>query len=255
MTEKTEIIPAKANMPAAQNITPMDMLQMAVQQNADLDKLEKLMALQERWEANEAKKAYTAAMAKFRSECPSIEKTKTVDFTSQKGRTHYTHSDLSYAADVLKKPLADNGFSYTWKTEQQSNKVFVTCFVTHKLGHSESTTLSADPDITGNKNSIQAIGSTVSYLERYTLFAILGLASKEMDDDGATAEPSALLTEAQVNELHDAAIEAEVLDNFMRWVKSTLKVDKLTEIRADKFKFVQDKLNLAIEARQKNGKQ
>ena len=39
-------------------ITPMQMIAQAVAQGADIDKLQKLMDLQERWEANEARKAY-----------------------------------------------------------------------------------------------------------------------------------------------------------------------------------------------------
>ena len=49
-------IAPEVEIPAGQQlaITPMAMLQIAVQQGADLEKLEKLMALQERWEATEA---------------------------------------------------------------------------------------------------------------------------------------------------------------------------------------------------------
>ena len=42
-------------------------------------------------------------------------------------------------------------------------------------------------DTSGGKNNIQAMGSAVSYLERYTLLAITGLSTKEMDDDGRGA--------------------------------------------------------------------
>jgi len=240
MNDKKELI-QKADTAIAPSITPMDMLQMAIQQNADLDKLEKLMALQERWEANEAKKAYNAAMAAFRENCPIISRTRA-------GHNN-KYAGLAETIDEIKGLTADHGLSHSWKTEQEGAQIKVTCCITHIAGHSECTSLTAEPDKSGSKNSIQAVGSTVAYLERYTLFAILGLASKEMDDDGASAEPVALLTDAQVNKLHAAATEAEVLDNFMKWVKSTLKVNTLAEIRADKFKFVQDKLNLAIEAR------
>ncbi len=54
--------PPQLPMPAA-DITPQQMLAIAVQQGADLQKLEKLMELQERWEKNQARKAYVAAMA------------------------------------------------------------------------------------------------------------------------------------------------------------------------------------------------
>jgi hypothetical protein len=226
------------------SVTPTDMLQMAIQQNADLDKLEKLMELQERWEANEAKKAYNLAMSEFRKNCPIISRTR-------KGFNTNKFAGLAETIDEIKGLMADHGLSHAWKTEQENNQIKVTCCITHIAGHSECTKLSAEPDKSGNKNSIQAIGSTVSYLERYTLFAILGLSSKEMDDDGAAAEPAALITEEQVNQLHSAAIENEVYTGLMSWLKSTLKVNALDQIRADKFKIVEDRLNSAIRAQSK----
>ena len=43
------------------------------------------------------------------------------------------------------------------------------------------------PDDSGGKNPIQSIGSTITYLERYTILALTGLATKEQDDDGKSA--------------------------------------------------------------------
>jgi ERF superfamily len=63
----------------------------------------------------------------------------------------------------------------------------VTCILTHQMGHSEETTLAGAPDNSGSKNSIQAIGSTVTYLERYTLLAATGLAAANGDNDGQGA--------------------------------------------------------------------
>ena len=97
--------------------------------------------------------------------------------------------------------LAKVGLSYRWKTEQMDGGVIqVTCIVRHALGHSEETMLRGSPDMTGNKNNLQAVGSTVSYLSRYTLVAALGLATSDMDDDGRGGD-SQLITPEQVLEL------------------------------------------------------
>ena len=45
------------------DITPMDMLRIALTQGADIDKLQQLMEFKERWEANEARKEFDNAMA------------------------------------------------------------------------------------------------------------------------------------------------------------------------------------------------
>ena len=167
-------------------ITPMSMLQMAVSQNADLDKLEKLMALQERWEANEARKAYISALADFKSDPLIINKDKHVEFQTSKGVTAYNHATLGNICNIIGAALAKHGLSYRWATEQ-NGKIKVTCTLMHSLGHSESVSLESSADESGGKNSIQAIGSAVSYLQRYTLLAITGTATQEQDDDGKGA--------------------------------------------------------------------
>lgn len=179
-------------------VTPAQMLQIAVEQGADLDKLEKLMELQERWDANNAKKAFVRAMSDFRAACPPIVKTRTGHNTRYAG--------LAESIDQIKDLLAECGLSHSWRTEQSDANVRVICTVTHVDGHSESTSLAAGPDSSGSKNSIQAIGSTVSYLQRYTLFAILGLASQEMDSDGNFDTPPDAIEQIQnakdMDELH-----------------------------------------------------
>lgn len=61
-------------------------------------------------------------------------------------------------------------------------KVSVTCIISHRDGHSEENTLSASVDTSGNKNHLQAIGSAVTYLQRYSLKAALGLSVADDDD-------------------------------------------------------------------------
>ena len=52
------------------------------------------------------------------------------------------------------------------------------------MGHSEAVSIAGPLDDSGQKNGIQQIGSTITYLERYTLMAIMGLAAHDQDDDG-----------------------------------------------------------------------
>jgi len=160
-------------------ITPMEMLQMAVEQNADIDKLTKLMELKERWEASEARKAFVSAMSAFQENCPTIDKTLQAHNSKYAG--------LAETLEQIRALMSEHRLSHSWKTEQNEQTTSVTCTITHIGGHSESTTMSAPADNSGGKNNIQAIGSTVKYLQRYTLFSILGLASKENDDDGKAA--------------------------------------------------------------------
>lgn len=182
----------------AQAVTPMAMLQLAVEKGASVEQLERLMALQERYEANEAKKEFVAAMTRFKENPKVIEKNATVDFTSAKGRTHYKHASLANVCDVIGPALSDVGISHRWETEQLENgAIRVTCFLTHARGHSEKVFLQAARDDSGNKNHIQAVGSTVTYLQRYTLLAATGMAvADQRDDDGAGGRTAHTMDEA-----------------------------------------------------------
>ena len=172
----------------------MAMLQLAVEKGASVEQLERLMALQERYEANEAKKEFVAAMTRFKENPKIIEKNATVDFTSAKGRTHYKHATLANVCDVIGPALSEVGISHRWETEQlEGGMIRVTCILTHARGHSEKVFLQAGRDESGNKNNIQAVGSTVTYLQRYTLLAATGMAvADQRDDDGRGGQPMGL---------------------------------------------------------------
>lgn len=204
---------------------------MAMQGDFDPDKLNKLLEVQQKWDAEQARKAYNAAMAAFRAEVPKIERTGGVDYTTEKGRTQYTHAKLGYTMSVVNPLLAKHGLNPSWKTEQRDGQVFVTCCITHAGGHSDCTTLGAPPDSSGGKNSIQAVGSTVSYLERYTLYALAGLASDADDDDGASSEIE-YVTEDQVLDLTQLIDEKKAdLKAFLKFMQA----ESLERIRASEF--------------------
>lgn len=169
----------------------------------DVAALDKLLAMQERWDATQAKKAYVVAMAAFKAKPPEILKDKTVSYKEVK----YTHSSLHNVTFCINKALSEHGLTASWVTSQDNGLVKVICKITHVLGHSEETCLSAAPDTTGSKNPIQAIGSTVTYLQRYTLLALTGLATHDQDDDGAGAADKKDNLPAKPNEA-----ESKVLD-------------------------------------------
>lgn len=174
--------------PAAQVanvVTPYRLLQVAVERGADLAYVEKLMGLVERTEANEARKAFVDAMTAFKAEPLEIFKRKLVSFETRDGdTTSYKHAELSDVGEVVVPALARHGFSHRWDVQQGDGRIVVTCHVTHRLGHSESVRMDAAPDNSGKKNAIQQMASAVTYLQRYTLLAITGLATKDQNDDG-----------------------------------------------------------------------
>jgi hypothetical protein len=226
--EKVSIIPQDEPRAVAP-VTPMDMLARAVETGAGLDMVEKLMGLQERWEANQARKAFDEAISAAKAKIPPIERRAT-------GHNSKRYANFAAIAKVVDPILSEFGLSYRFRTAQ-ADRISVTCILSHKAGHSEETTLSGPADKSGNKNDIQAIGSTLSYLQRYSLVQMLGLAAAD-DDDGKAAEkddaPPApgSISEAQADNLRDL-LEAKgaSVGAFLNWAKHK----RLCDIPAEQY--------------------
>lgn len=170
----------------------------------NIDKFERLMGMKERAMTNAARVAFETAIAAAKGEIPPIVKNRSVDFTSQRGRTNYRYEDLAEIARVVDPILSRHGLAYRHRSTQAGGKVSVTCVMSHALGHIDETTLEASEDHTGNKNSIQAIGSTATFLQRYTLKLALGIAST-IDDDGRNsgAAPATTITNDEEQALYE----------------------------------------------------
>lgn len=192
--------------------TPMTLIEkaMALGNNIDIDKMAQLFELNLRYEENEAKKAFNAAFTAFKSEAIEVIKTKHVSFDTSRGTTSYNHAELGNVVTLVAPKLAAHGLTHHWEYgTTEKGEIEVTCLLTHELGHSRKTSLSAGSDDSGGKNKIQAKASTTSYLERYTFLAITGLASKEKPDDdgrGSEEEPVEVITDHQYAEL-DALLD------------------------------------------------
>lgn len=245
--EPSNALVSRMDEPQLPMTTPHDLLSLAVSKGADMATLERLMDLQDRYDAKQAKNAYVAAMAEFKKNPPDIYKRTRVYFEPKNGGTptDYMHANLGDVCDAIVKPLAEFGFSHSWEMVQaESGQIQVTCVLTHKQGHSERVMLKAGADQTGGKNAIQAVVSTKTYLERHTLLAVVGMATKELDDDGrggfdANGEPfrhvspeeQAKLDAAQRKRVHDEAFGRH--SESIAFIKDRLTADDLKAAREE----------------------
>jgi ERF superfamily len=196
----------QSNLPAVP-ATPMEMIGYALAQNATPETLERLLALQERYERNQARKAYAQAIVKARKEIGPIFKSAQVRMGA--GRPAYSHETLDDIDRAAVPALGKYDLSYRWNTKVPDNKpdwVIVTCHVEHKDGHYEENSLGGPADTSGAKNPLQAIGSALTYLCRYTLKAALGLSATSDTD---AAEPEELVTEMEVAQLRRKILDAK----------------------------------------------
>lgn len=208
--------------------------------SVNMDKMMQLMAWRKETIADQRRAEFDEAMSGAKAEIPVISKNREVDFTSQKGRTHYKYEDLAEIARVVSPILAKHGLSYRYRVTSNVNEpVTVTCIVSHRAGHFEEVTLVGGRDESGNKNSIQAVASTLTYLQRMTLKAALGLAASEDDDgkastatvDDAPPAPGSI-TEQQADNLRDLLEEKGAsVAAFLNWAKQK----RLCDIPADQY--------------------
>ena len=119
--------------------------------------------------------------------------------------------------------------SHRWNVHQDGSTITVTCYITHDMGHSVETSISAGADMSGGKNAIQAIASTITYLERYSLQAATGIAALEADDDGQGAEgittPPPKGKKQEQNKDESVAPDRKAVEQYLSYIDDHVKIE------------------------------
>jgi hypothetical protein len=244
---------------AVTTLTPVTILEQAVKTGANVDVIEKLMGLQERWERHQAEKAFRAALSEAKADFPEVLKTGKVD--QGKGRPSYKYEKLGNICAAVDEPLHGRGLYYNWRTESEANgRVKVTCILSHEQGFSEESFLTAPPDTTGAKNPVQSIGSTVTYLKRYTLEAALGITATEDDDGrggGTESEPPIDLPidSERAKIIRRLTAEANLQEESLGRILRTINASRIEEISEAHYDRVVDYLERVRAANQKKQQQ
>ena len=235
--KKTSQVVTLAPTTEMQSVHPGAMIQamIANHKDIDIDKMAGLFELQLKYDNEIARKAYHTAKAKFAGMAPTILNDGDVDFKD----TQYKFATLAGTLDQIREALQTCGLHTSWKTDDtlEGNNLRVTCYLTHELGYQEETSLSADKQAGKGQtgmNSLQAVKSTVSYLERITLYALLGLASRTDDDDGKGAVVEiATISNQQLKSLTTkiAKVGAET-----KKLLELFKVETLADLKVDQYK-------------------
>jgi len=114
----------------------------------------------------------SAALAKAQGQIQGAVKDSDNPFFKSK------YADLSSVWDACRAPLSENGLAVIQSPTVFDGMVSVETLLSHASGEWISDRVSATPA----KGDVQAIGSTITYLRRYALSAIVGIAPE--DDDG-----------------------------------------------------------------------
>ncbi len=175
----SELMVRENNLPAVSSEMQavMSMIERVVlNKDADMEKLEKMLDLQERILNRNASQAFTADLAAMQSELPLVGK-------AGEGHNKAKYAKLEDINEAIRPTLQKYGFAVTFRTKQTDKTLTVVAILSHKQGHREDTDLVLPLDTSGNKNAVQAIGSTISYGKRYALCALLNISTGD-DTDG-----------------------------------------------------------------------
>ena len=178
----------------------------------DVDKMERLLAMQERVIDRRAESDFSAAFAAMSAELPEIEERGKITVRDKNDSKRIIQS-TGYALweDIhraIKPILNKHGFALAFEPGNDSNgRVEVTGILSHVGGHTRRAKFNLPNDSSGSKNAVQGAGSALSYGKRYVACAMLNITTIGADDDGAKSGPV-------VN--HDVQVSGPVSSNKLR---------------------------------------
>lgn len=195
----------------------------ASDESVDVEKMERLFALKERMDGQERQRIFADALARIQAAAPRI---------TQHGKTDKAKFAKLEDIDFEMRPLmAQEGFSLSFDTQQLDGKVLMIGKLSHRAGHSEEKRLVLPVDNGPGRNSIQAMGSTVSYGRRYLTKMFFNIIEVGEDNDGNGAPK--VITQKQADDLNDLITEigGDAREKILAWAR----VSRLSDMPAIKF--------------------
>jgi hypothetical protein len=153
--------------------------------NVDIDKMERLIAMHERVQAEQNRREFDNAMASAQEAMKAIR----ANLENKQTKSEYA----SYAQlDKAVRPIySRQGFALSFNTGDapNPNEVRVLCTVSHRAGHRQDYKIDMPADGKGPQGAAvmtrtHATGAAASYGQRYLLKLIFNLAVGDVDDDG-----------------------------------------------------------------------
>jgi ERF superfamily len=233
-TAHQEVIPA-ATAPEATGMIAM-MERLALNPDLPVDKLEKLLEMQLKIRAVEAKQSYAGAMARVQSKLPKIIRTKDNDQTGSK------YAPLEVIVKMAAPIYTGEGFSISF-SEAESPKpehIRVKGIVRHADGHETEHWRDVAIDMTGiagkvNKTMTHGEASSVTYGRRYVTCIAFNIPTEDDTDGNKPKKPVDLVNEAQLAHIEQLIADTKTeLPQFLKWAK----VAKLEEIPAKSYQTV-----------------
>jgi hypothetical protein len=204
--------------------------------SVDIDKMQRLLDMRMRMQAEDARAQYVTAFAAMQPEMPTIARNGEIKTNEKNAKGEKTGNQVKqskYALwediDAAIRPiLVRHGFALSFRVNQTAERLAVKAVLSHKAGHSEETEVSLPIDTSGSKNNVQGWGSSLSYGKRYSTLALLNVVTHGEDDDGKKAGAAETISEEQEAQLRELIEATETnLAIFCRYYK-ILKISDLS---------------------------
>lgn len=188
---------ARIDMPPPDNAMALMIERLVMDPNVPIDKLERMLAMQERIVAEGARAAFSAAFAAASAQFPNIP-------LNGRGDKNKAYALLKDIMGLTRPVLSRHGLALSFAVNSEGATVKVTAELMHVAGHSKTTSIDLPKDQSGSKNAVQAVGSSQTYGQRYTAQAILGLSlGEDTEDDGKAAGAGSTISADEFFELRN----------------------------------------------------
>jgi len=199
---------------------------LALDPSADVEKLARTMAMYERLKAKEAELAYNAAKGRILKKLAAIKivKNRSVLHEMDKGKPQkgsyegFKYAPLEEIDKHLRPLLAEEDMDLSYSdVPQERGEILIRGRLKHLPGgHYEDSFMPAPPDTSGGKSSVQAVGSTNSFLRRYVVCNIFNIVVVGDDDDGT----GGTIDEAQTKTILDLIERTKSGPKFLKYMKA-----------------------------------
>lgn len=209
------------------------------------DKMRALLDMYNEVRAEESRRLFTEAKIALSRVTPEINKDGKIVIEAKLG-TRNKRQETPYASfenimKVMQPVLLDNGFDLWFAPDVgEGNRLILRGHLDHIKGHSKTCSIPMPLENSGSKNDAQGIGSSITYAKRYAAIALLNIVSHAKQDrdvdgndpKGADAEPQAIITKKQFDELTAAIKDCDVP---IETVCGKYEVEKIEDLPASMF--------------------
>lgn len=178
---EVEIIKPQTIAPKEQDNSIEGFISAAIKAKLPIETIKEFLAMRKEIKADQAKEAFTMAMAQFQKDCPVIAKTKEVK--NKDGKVTYRYAPIDSIILQVKKTLGENKLAYDFSETRTDKEITVTCTITHALGHTKSSSFTVEIGNEAYMTDTQKYGARNTFAKRYAFMNVLGIATGDEDTD------------------------------------------------------------------------